>query len=697
MSTSNKRMTLFIAVPLLLLVLPLSIYFVDSAMASDKVARNVYIEGTDVSRFTEDEAAAVVDTHADERSTTPVTVVINDQEFSLDPMDVGVAFEREAAVDRALAAHKDGLTDWVRAFREEVDVPIDGSIDADLLSKQISVWEQQAIENPAFEGAVTISGQTASAEYPRSGVAVDRDDAFAKISNAVATGSGEVVTLTIVDNDPTLTDADIDAAVVTAQEIIDRGVRLTNDEYGFEFVVNSFNMARALTVEVVPGLRGATATIDYIVQPDVIKPIADAQRASLEVDPIDATWDIVLVDDFEDWDENYEITDSPEDDLTPEEQAALPEDDTIELVPSKMGTRLNTDLVAEAVQVAALGDGTGELVLEFTEEPEFTTEDAMAYGDLYEVSEFTTYKPGVNRAHNIDLMADTIDSHIVWPGETFSINEFIGRRTLDKGYKHDCAIVSGELSCEEDPVNVGGGVSQFGTTIFNAIFFGCYKDIVHQPHSIYFTKYPEGREATLGYPSPDVAFENDTEAPVIIKTSHTARSITVTFFGNNGGIICASERSDRSNISSPVVSYQTDPEVFVAPGDEKVKTKGSKGWSVTVTRRFYDANGVEVRDPEPFFWRYRGEKNVILLHPCDERVGGSGECPNPVPAVVGLSEADAIATLSGAGYSDVSVVYVDVPGPSDRVVNQTFAGQYPDEGTTISITVDTTDDPPPDP
>ncbi|MCB1245764.1 MAG: VanW family protein, partial [Acidimicrobiia bacterium] len=414
---------------------------------------------------------------------------------------------------------------------------------------------------------------------------------------------------------------------------------------------------------------------------------------TLEIDPVDATWEIVEVDDHEDWDENYQITDSPEEDLTEEERAALPDDDTITLVESKMGTRLNTELVAEAVEAAALGDGTGDLELEFTEEPEFTTEDALAYGELYEVSEFTTYKPGVNRAHNIDLMADTIDGHIVWPGETFSVNEFIGRRTLDKGYEYDCAIVSGELSCEDDPVNVGGGVSQFGTTLFNAIFFGCYEDVEHQPHSIYFSKYPEGREATLGYPSPDVAFRNDSDAPVIIKTSHTPRSITVTFFGNNGGIICDSERSERSGVTSPVVDYQTDPEVFVAPGQEKVKSKGSRGWSVTVTRVFRDANGNELKR-EPFYWRYRGEKNVILVHPCDPRVGGSGKCPNPVPSVTGMTEAAALSALASAGYTDVSVNYVDVPGPSDRVVSQTHAGGYPDEGTTISITVDTTDDPP---
>ncbi len=696
MTTSQKRMSLFIAVPLLLLFLPLSIYFVDSAMASDKVARNVSIEGTDVSRYSEEEAAEVVDAHADELTSRTISVVINDQTFELDPASVGVEFNRDAAVEEALTMNKGGLSEWVKAFRTEVDVPIYGSIDEDLLAQQITEWEVVAIENPAFEGAVTITNQTATPEYPQPGVAVDRDDAFDQITTAIVEGSTDTIELDVVPSEPTLTDADIDEATERAQTIIDRGVVLTNEEYEFEFVVNSFNTARALSVEVTKGRRGEIAKIDYVMDTGIIEQLAEGQRASLEIEPVDAYWETVVVDDFEEWPENYEITDSPEDDLTEEERAALPEDDTITLVPSKKGTRLDTAKVAEAVQTAVLGDGTGELVLDFTEDPEFTTEDAEAYGELYEVAEFTTYKPGTNRAHNIDLMADTIDQHIVWPGETFSVNEFIGRRTLDKGYKYDCAIVGGVLSCEEDPVNVGGGVSQFGTTIFNAIFFGCYKDVEHQPHSIYFSKYPEGREATLGYPHPDVAFENDTEAPVIIRTSHTPRSITVTFFGNNGGIICDSERSERTGVTSPRTEYRTDPERFVAPGEEYEETKGSRGWSVVVTRRFYDANGNEVREPEEFFWRYSGEKNIILVHPCDPRVGGDGDCPNPVPSVTGMSEADALAALAAAGYTDVAVNYVDVPGPSDRVVSQSHSGTYPEDGTTISISVDSSDDPPPD-
>jgi len=147
------------------------------------------------------------------------------------------------------------------------------------------------------------------------------------------------------------------------------------------------------------------------------------------------------------------------------------------------------------------------------------------------IGEFTTYhKCCESRVTNIHLIADAVDGVVVPSGETWSLNDHVGRRTTAKGYVPAGAIVGGELVAE-----VGGGTSQFATTIYNAIFFAGLEDIYHRPHSIYFSRYPLGREATLGWTLPDIVFRNDTEYPVSIDTSYTSTSITVKLIGNNGG------------------------------------------------------------------------------------------------------------------------------------------------------------------
>jgi vancomycin resistance protein YoaR len=677
MAVSRKRAILFMIVPLIILMLPLTIYAIDSAAASDKVARNVSVEGIDISRYSRADAVAAVNRHTAELTATIATVSVNGTEFTLDPRNVGLKFDAEAAVDAAMEQQKDGITDWLRAFSEPIDIPITATIDPDLLEARLAEWETEAIPNPAFDGSIAIVDGEVEVEYPRDGEAIDRDTSGALIADSLRVGATEVIVLPTATATPTLTDDDLDAAAATATSIMETPVLLTQDDYGFTLSVDSSDIARALSAKVV---HGDPTTIRFSFDRDVFVPLIEAERESLELAPQDAYWETIVVDDFEDVDENYEITDSTQD------RANLPADDTITLVPAKSGTTIDVDEVAAAIEAAARNGGRGELPIVLDAPPAFTTEMAEAYGELYEVSEFTTYKPGVNRADNIDLMADLVDNTIVWPGETFSVNEHVGRRTLDKGFKYDCAIVTGELSCEEEPVNVGGGVSQFGTTIFNAIYFGCYEDVTHQPHSIYFSKYPEGREATLGYPNPDVAFTNDSNAPVIIRTAYTRRSITVTFFGNQEGMTCGTERSERTNVTEPRREYQADPDGVVKPGEERVKSKGSKGWSVVNTRIFYDKDGNEIKR-ETFPWRYSGEKNVILLHPCDPRVGGSGVCPLPVPSVSGTPQASASAAITEAGFT-VSVVSQDTDDPAkDGIVLSVSPTGLQNPGTTITLTV----------
>ena len=152
------------------------------------------------------------------------------------------------------------------------------------------------------------------------------------------------------------------------------------------------------------------------------------------------------------------------------------------------------------------------------------------------IGTFTTYYPaGQPRVTNIHLIADAVDGAVVQPGEVFSLNEHVGERTEAKGYVEAPAIIGGVIVTSGHPANIGGGTSQFATTLYNAVFFAGVEDVYHRPHSIYFSRYPMGREATLSWPGPDVQFRNDTPIPLVIDTSHTATSVTVELIGSNTG------------------------------------------------------------------------------------------------------------------------------------------------------------------
>lgn len=187
------------------------------------------------------------------------------------------------------------------------------------------------------------------------------------------------------------------------------------------------------------------------------------------------------------------------------------------------------------------------------------------------VSSFTTYHDCCEpRVTNIHIMADQIDGMTVLPGQTFSVNQALGPRTSAKGYVPAPILLDGESYCCDHPLNIGGGTSQFGTTIYNAIFWGGYEVIDHKPHSRYISRYPLGIEATLGYPWPDVVFRNDTFTAITIDTSYTNSSITVRFLGDKlGRTVSADVRGSATFNDGGYVEIDR----FITEADGSVRTQ----------------------------------------------------------------------------------------------------------------------------
>ena len=593
MNARRSRIIAFVAVPTLLLLLPMVVYLVDQTANHGEVPRNVSVAGVDVGGLSPNDATVVVRAYESNLQAQPATFVVSGSTYELDPTTVGLTADVEAAVTEALNQRRGGLISgfvpWLNGFKERVDVDLVISVDDDAIDAQLDNWELDAIENPAYEGAIDVIDGDIEFDYPRIGERIDKPAAHTIVSTVLTQPERETTELPLIDSVPVMTQADVDDAVTTLQMMVSRPVLLYDKDRNLVLTVKPSDISDATIVEVV---HNSPPRVDISLSVDRVAELLEAHREQFELPPVNADFEVDI------------------------------ETEIVTIIPSRNATVLDPEGVAvELLRAATSGTARGSLVYVDGEDPEFTTADAEAFGPIELVSEFTTKTPGVNRVHNIHLMADTIDGSVVWPGEEFSINEVVGPRTEAKGYKRDGAIIGGEVTCCDEPANVGGGVSQYATTFYNAVFFGCYEDVDHTPHSIYISRYPEGREATMGFPGPDVVFRNDSDVPIIIRNSYDGNStITVKFYGNNGGRTCESERSDRFNYTDPRVIYKDNR--AVKPGSEHLASKGSQGWSVTVTRIMTMPDGSVIR--EPYTHHYRGGARIIEKHPCDL---GMEACP----------------------------------------------------------------------
>jgi vancomycin resistance protein YoaR len=166
-----------------------------------------------------------------------------------------------------------------------------------------------------------------------------------------------------------------------------------------------------------------------------------------------------------------------------------------------------------------------DLPLRITE-PAITADDVTAFAIKEVVGTFTTKHPCcAPRVTNIHRIADIVRGTVIRPHSRLSINTLVGPRTTAKGFVVDHVIEDGKFA-----EAVGGGISQFATTLFNAAFFAGLDLPEYQSHSIYISRYPYGREATLNYTKPDLVISNNTPYGVLVWPTYTGTSLTVTLY-----------------------------------------------------------------------------------------------------------------------------------------------------------------------
>ena len=276
-------------------------------------------------------------------------------------------------------------------------------------------------------------------------------------------------------------------------------------------------------------------------------------------------------------------------------------DGKVRIVPAAGGRRLDLGPVAAAV-LRGERAVPGEIR---PVQPERTTAWARSLGIQERVSTFTTmHPPGQPRVRNIHRAADLLRYQLLPPGERFSLNLAIGPRTPARGFVVAPVIANGEFSQD-----VGGGVSQVATTFFNAVFFGGYRIVSHQPHSYYIKRYPMGREATVSLPAPDLVFVNDSRAGILIHTSYTDTTITVTFYGDRAGRQVQAEgpRILATRRPEGTTEYLEDPKL---PRGTQIVEPAFTGYDVEVFRIISEPGKPTRR--ERFFTRYNSANPKVI-------------------------------------------------------------------------------------
>jgi vancomycin resistance protein YoaR len=559
-------------------------YGVDLLAAQGSIPRSTTVAGIDIGGLSPAAATTKLERELVPRARIDRTLVADRVSSTVAPAAAGLTFDVPATIR---AASEQPLAPWTRlaSFVGSRAVPPVVATDKAALTAELDAVAAK-VDRAPVDATIAFTGTTPHVVAAVDGRHLDRAAAATALTKALTAAATPSASLQVPVR---VTHVHVDAAA--AQRTLDSAV--TPALAGPVRVVGSSGNASAEVS--VPAIAASLAftphddgTLAMTVDP---KALQKALGSSLKVFGSPAT------------DAHFDVAGG-----------------TVHVVPSKDGTGIAPAKLAEALLPALKAGRNRTVTAELGPVPAaFTTEQAKALGITEKVSSFTTHFVSPASGTNIRVVAAKVDGALVKPGETFSLNGYTGPRGTAQGYVPAAVISGGQLSKA-----VGGGISQFATTMFNAMYFAGLKDVHHKTHSFYISRYPAGREATVYEGLIDLQWKNDGPTGIFVDTQWSPGTLTVTFYGTRHYDITSIE-GPHSNITQPAVEDKIDTD------GSCMKQSGVPGFDVTVTRVFHDlATGAEVRR-ENFHTHYSAEAIIHCLPPTTPAPGGSTPPPSPAP------------------------------------------------------------------
>ncbi|MDT8910573.1 VanW family protein [Amycolatopsis sp. PS_44_ISF1] len=530
------------------------LYAVDLIVSAGDVPRGVVVAGVDVGGLSHTDAEAKLRTRLQPRLTQPVLVHGGDITATLVPAQSGLGLDWPATLAQAGHQPLSPIT-RIESFFRTREVGVVTRSDRPQVDQAVRALADQRLNHPLVEGNIGFqptsdTGVTPYPVEPRQGQSlVDVPAAVqAVIADWLAPGG---VPLRMDVTPPKSTSAGVHALleqVVTpavAQPVVVHG-------QGEDATLTPAAIASSFQFAPRDGgrleLRIDQAKLQKALQPDL---------APTETDGRDAQ--IVFT-------------------------SGVPS-----VEPSEDARKINWATTFKPItQVLAKPDGRDLSVVYDATKPSVSTEAVSALGIKEVVGEFTTSGFSGPAATNIQTLAERVSGAIVKPGETFSLGARSGVRSAANGY------VSAPV--DEDgtgPSVVGGGVSQFASTLYNAAYLAGLGDGGHAAHDHYLDRYPAGRDAAAvdeaGNP---VELQITDTAPTgfAIQAHADGGSVTVRIWGTKQYRV-EGRTGDRSSPVEPTVQFGPDPDGTCRP------SAGAEGFAVSDTRVLYDpATGNEVRE-----------------------------------------------------------------------------------------------------
>ena len=510
------------------IILPITIFLITLSVGilaylhyqkySDKILSNIFINGERYSNLTEEEALNKLEDKINNIREDGITLVYKDNSYNTQLTEMGVEIDTKKTISNAFSyGHRNdilkNLNDWINLQINNIDLFIIPNINERKLESYI-LNNLSEIEDRPVDFSYKYEEDKFIPILAKSGMIINKNKLIKNISENITSFDNKSINLEIVKKDAKMKEDANKIALTDAKNLLNKKVILKYNSSEWEIQKEDF--AQWIDFGIVNNFASDHNVFDG--------------KRTLWVKPNKEEM------------ENYLISLVPQINKEPTNaQLKFDKKGRVEVFSlSQEGLALETGksinninkivFIKENYKDNSENNIEAEMIIRKIK-PEITTEniDNMGITALLSTGESNFYGSPRNRRHNIAVGASKFNGILVGPEDEFSFNEALGGVGAKEGYLPELVIKKGKTVPE-----YGGGLCQVSTTAFRgAVEAGL--EVTERKNHAYPVKYynPQGTDATIYPPHPDLRFKNNTPAYILIQTRIEGNKIFFDFYGSD--------------------------------------------------------------------------------------------------------------------------------------------------------------------
>ncbi|MCK5491031.1 MAG: VanW family protein [Candidatus Pacebacteria bacterium] len=506
----KKNQLIFIAT-ILVIIFSISGYFFNlNNQYQNKLLPNISINGENYSNFTQSEITNNLENKIKNFRENGIEFIYKENNYQASLSDLGIYINTQKAISTAFEyGHKENIFENIKDHLtvKNVNIMLDTEIDQENLEKYISE-NLATTENQPIDFSYQYEKDKFVPILSQPGMVIDKEDLKRTISKNISSFQNNPIEIKLIAKDPKIREDKNNLALLSAENLIEKKIELKYNESFWEVQKEDFALWLKFTVI---NNSDNSKSLGIKINEEKVKDYLLTLVPQINREPIDALLEF----------KNGKI----EMFALSQEGLAIQIEKSIEEINRSV---FNSEIYSDNSQKSIVITMITEKVL-----PTINTEsiDNMGITTLLATGESNFAGSPNNRRHNITVGAAKFQGVLIGPEDIFSFNEALGDVGPKEGYLPELVIKQGETIPE-----YGGGLCQVSTTAFRtAVLAGL--EVTERKNHAYAVSYyaPQGTDATIYPPHPDLSFKNNTPAYILIQTKIEGNKLYFDFYGSDDG------------------------------------------------------------------------------------------------------------------------------------------------------------------